>query len=153
VAAACLVNKAARRIEDRLAPLLDLVGINEYYGWYYPNPDDLLEIDAAYDLPGALVITESGADALSGLTGEESVLGSEACQVEYFRTKCAVLAQMRRLRGVIPWVLYDFRTLRRFNSRQGGFNRKGLIADDKTTRKRAFAVLQAFYAELAGRGR
>ena len=149
VAAACLVNKAARRVEDRLAPLLDLVGINEYYGWYYPGPEDLLAIDEAYDLPGALVITETGADARAGLAGDPSILGSEASQDDYFRTQCAVIAEMHHLRGLFPWVLYDFRTLRRMNSLQHGFNRKGLIAEDKTTRKAAFAALQDFYASIA----
>ena len=34
VGAACLVDKTEKRIDDRLAADLDLVGINEYYGWY-----------------------------------------------------------------------------------------------------------------------
>ena len=58
---------------------------------------------------------------------------------------------MRNLRGLFPWVLYDFRTLRRLSSRQGGWNRKGLIAEDKTTRKRAFTVLRDFYRAMPGR--
>ncbi|MGI9437462.1 MAG: glycoside hydrolase family 2 protein, partial [Geminicoccaceae bacterium] len=66
VAAACLVNRDARKVEDRLAAHLDLVGINEYYGWYEPDIDDLAEIGRNYDLDRPLIITETGADAEGG---------------------------------------------------------------------------------------
>lgn len=51
-----------------------------------------------------------------------------------------------------PWILYDFRAEKRMNRYQRGWNRKGLIAQDKTTRKKAFAVLAAHYHRLAGEG-
>jgi beta-glucuronidase len=44
-------------------------------------------------------------------------------------------------------VLYDFRSLRRQNALQRGYNIKGLVGSDKATRKAAFAVLQAYYRE------
>lgn len=37
VSAACLVNTAKLKIEDRLAEHLDVIGLNEYYGWYDPD--------------------------------------------------------------------------------------------------------------------
>ena len=37
VTAACLVNHEKIRIEDRLTQYLDVIGLNEYYGWYKPN--------------------------------------------------------------------------------------------------------------------
>jgi beta-glucuronidase len=46
-----------------------------------------------------------------------------------------------------PWVLYDFRSMRRQNAYQRGYNIKGLIACDKQAKKAAFAVLQAYYRE------
>jgi beta-glucuronidase len=55
------------------------------------------------------------------------------------------LREIGFVRGMTPWVLYDFRSLRRQNSHQRGHNIKGLIARDKRTKKRAFATLQAFY--------
>jgi beta-glucuronidase len=45
-----------------------------------------------------------------------------------------------------PWILFDFRCPRRLNFFQAGFNRKGLVAADRATRKLAFATLKAFYA-------
>ena len=41
------------------------------------------------------------------------------------------------------------RNPRRQNRFQQGYNRKGLIASDKATKKRAFYTLQAFYREKA----
>lgn len=37
VSAACLVNDAKNKIEDRLMEYLDIIGINEYCGWYTPD--------------------------------------------------------------------------------------------------------------------
>jgi beta-glucuronidase len=48
-----------------------------------------------------------------------------------------------------PWILYDFRASRRYNRFQRGYNRKGLIAQDKQTKKLAFYVLQKFYQQKA----
>ncbi|MGI9510019.1 MAG: glycoside hydrolase family 2 protein, partial [Geminicoccaceae bacterium] len=77
VAAACLVNQRARRVEDRLAAHLDLVGINEYYGWYEPDFEALAAIGKNYDLDRPLVITETGADAPAGRRSNENALFSE----------------------------------------------------------------------------
>jgi hypothetical protein len=41
VAAACLINHHKLKIEDRLAEHLDIIGINEYYGWYDEDFDEL----------------------------------------------------------------------------------------------------------------
>jgi hypothetical protein len=53
------------------------------------------------------------------------------------------------VRGLSAWIRYDFRSERRQSALQRGWNRKGLIAEDKTTRKRAFAVLAAHDQALA----
>lgn len=37
VGAACLVNEGELRIQDRLEDSLDVIGLNEYYGWYDGN--------------------------------------------------------------------------------------------------------------------
>ncbi|MFZ1871761.1 MAG: glycoside hydrolase family 2 TIM barrel-domain containing protein [Chania sp.] len=37
ISAACLVNHAKMKIEDRLAEHLDIIGLNEYYGWHEEN--------------------------------------------------------------------------------------------------------------------
>ena len=37
VGAACLINRERFAIEDRLADHLDIIGLNEYFGWYEPG--------------------------------------------------------------------------------------------------------------------
>ena len=148
VAAACLVNQRARKIEDRLAAHLDLVGINEYYGWYEPDFADLVKIGENYDLDRPLIITETGADAPLGRRSEEKALFSEDQMLACYEQQFATIASIDAIKGFCPWILYDFRTERRKNSFQGGYNRKGLIDADKQSKKRAFHALRRFYHEV-----
>ncbi len=148
ISAACLINKTNFRLEDRLAETLDIVAINEYYGWYEPDMTGLEHTLAAYDIDKPLFISEVGADALAGHHGGEADLFTEDCQAAIYREQIRRLANFPALCGLSPWLLYDFRSDRRQNTFQQGWNRKGLIAADKTTRKAAFAVLQAFYKAL-----
>jgi beta-glucuronidase len=51
---------------------------------------------------------------------------------------------------VTPWILADFRSPRRvLPNVQDGWNRKGLIGQNG--KKKAFAVLKAFYDEIEQR--
>jgi beta-glucuronidase len=147
VSAACLIDRQGKRIADRLAAHLDVIGVNEYYGWYEPDFRDLAAIgrNAAPEKP--VIITETGGDGLAGLHGPETTLTTEEHQAWIYRNQIATLREIPFVRGMAPWVLYDFRSLRRQNAYQRGYNIKGLIARDKQARKAAFAVLQAFYQE------
>ncbi|MGI9416344.1 MAG: glycoside hydrolase family 2 protein [Geminicoccaceae bacterium] len=148
VAAACLVNQEARRIEDRLAAHLDLVGINEYYGWYEPDFADLVAIGENYDLERPLIITETGADAPAGRLGDRATLFSEEQMLACYRAQFDTIREIDAVKGFCPWILYDFRSERRKNGFQQGWNRKGLIDADKETKKLAFDALQHFYREV-----
>ncbi len=150
ISAACLINKGNYRLEDRLAAVIDIVAINEYYGWYEPDMDGLAQTLTAYDLDKPLFISEVGAGALTGWDGSETELFSEAYQAAVYRGQIELLRGCAALCGLSPWLLYDFRTERRQNAFQQGWNRKGLIGADKATRKAAFAVLQGFYRERGG---
>lgn len=153
IAAACLVNHARNRIEDRLTGDLDVIGINEYYGWYEENIADLIEIgrNSAPDRP--VIISETGADGAIGPGAPEIGLFSESYMADVYRRQIEILRDLDYVKGMSPWILYDFRVERRQNIFQKGFNLKGLIAADKTTRKAAFDVLAAFYeARAKGEG-
>ncbi len=145
VSAACLINRESFRIEDRLAETLDLIGINEYFGWYEPSFEGLRRL-LANSAPGKpVIITETGADALAGRHGPANELFTEECQANVLDQQLLTLAGVPYIRGVAPWILYDFRTERRQTAFQRGYNRKGLIAADKATRKLAFAVVARRY--------
>jgi beta-glucuronidase len=149
VSAACLVNHTRHKIEDRLAEHLDVIGVNEYYGWYDRDFTKLELLGENSDPGKPVIISETGADALAGFHSDPPELFSEEYQAEVYEKQVAILSRFDYIRGISPWILYDFRASRRFNRYQQGYNRKGLIAMDKKTRKPAFYVLRDFYLKQA----
>jgi beta-glucuronidase len=141
------VNHEKLKIEDRLAEFLDVIGVNEYYGWYDPDFDKLSLIlsNSLPDKP--VIITEFGGGARSGQRGTVNDLFSEDYQRALYIKQVATFKQYPFIAGLSPWILYDFRCPRRFNRYQEGFNRKGRIDADRKSQKRAFFVMQAFYGE------
>ncbi len=151
VAAACLINREEFAIADRLAAHLDLIGVNEYFGWYEPDFAGLERL-LANSRPGKpVVISETGADALAGHRGGVAELFTEDCQAEVYRRQLEIIGRSDIVQGFCPWLLYDYRTERRQTRFQRGWNRKGLIAEDKATRKLAFEVLAGHYRGLRDR--
>lgn len=146
VGAACLVNHAKLKIEDRLAAHIDVIGLNEYYGWYEEHFEELAEIGANSAPDRPVIISETGADG-DHEAGPETGLFSLAYQAEVYEKQIACLRALDYVKGMSPWILYDFRVERRQNVFQRGWNRKGLIAADKATKKPAFHILAAYYAE------
>lgn len=146
VSAACLVDRSARRIEDRLVAHLDVVGINEYYGWYEPRIEDLAAILAAGAGGKPIVISETGAEAPAGRQGGRDEPFTEERMVAVLEAQVETVQAASAVKGFCPWLLYDFRSLRRLGPTQRGWNRKGLIAEDKQTKKQAFAVIRQAYA-------
>jgi beta-glucuronidase len=152
VSAACLVDGGQNRIADRLAEKLDVIGVNEYYGWYDPDFARLPQLFENSDPAKPVIITEFGADALRGAHGTAEDKGTEECQEEVYRRQVAVLGSILYVRGMTPWILYDFRCPRRTSHLQRYYNRKGLLDEGKEYRKPAFYVLQAFYRSLTEAG-
>ena len=148
VSAACLINRETFTIEDRLAEHLDVIGLNEYFGWYEPDFSglDRLLAHSAPDRP--VIISETGADAVPGHRASGRVLFTEDWQAEFYRQQMARIIDAPYVAGMAAWLLYDFRTERRQTGFQRGWNRKGLIAEDKATKKLAFAVLAEAFAGL-----
>ncbi len=147
VSAACLINREHFRIEDRLAQHLDVIGINEYFGWYEPDFTGLEKLLHHSQPDKPVLISETGADAVSGNHSLTSELYSEEHQADVYRQQIHYLSQTPYISGMTPWILYDFKTERRQNRYQQGYNLKGLIAADHQTRKLAFEVLATFYLQ------
>jgi beta-glucuronidase len=132
-------------LNDPLGAAVDVLGCNEYLGWYDGMPDkaDRTTWKIAYDKP--LIMSEFGADALYGLHGDPGAKFTEEYQESDFRHQVAMLNRIPTLRGTTPWVLMDFRSPRRsLPGIQDWFNRKGLISV-KGEKKKAFYVMQEWY--------
>lgn len=151
ISAACLINRVHFRIEDRLADSLDVIGLNEYFGWYEPDFSGLERLLANSHPDKPVIISETGADARPGHRGAGRILFTEDWQAEFHRRQFELIARTPYVCGYAAWLLYDFRSERRQTGFQRGFNRKGLIADDKETKKLAFAMLAEIYRRHAGR--
>ena len=152
ISAACLINRETFTIEDRLADHLDIIGLNEYFGWYEENFTSLDKLLANSSPDKPVLITETGADALAGYRGAGRVLFTEEWQSACLSEQYKRLSACPYIIGMAVWILYDFRTERRKTRFQQGWNRKGLIAEDKTTRKPAFHALQDLYVAHGERG-
>jgi beta-glucuronidase len=148
VSAACLVNHEKLVIEDRLAAFLDVIGINEYYGWYEPDFGKLPRILANSSPGKPVLICEFGGGARLGQRGSADDLFTEDKQKSLYEQQIAAIRQCPYIAGMTPWILYDFRCPRRLNRYQQGFNRKGLIDADRKSRKLAFQVMRQFYGEM-----
>ena len=149
VGAACLINREKFCIEDRLTDHIDVIGINEYFGWYEPDFGGLKRLLAASAPDKPVIISETGADALAGYHGRADEFFTEECQADIYEQQIAHLDNAPYVCGITPWLLYDFRSERRQTVFNQGFNRKGLIAQDKKTRKKAFEVLATYYRHKA----
>jgi beta-glucuronidase len=149
VTAALLVRGDAKTkyIDDPLGKALDVIGFNEYIGWYEGTPEaaDATEWKIAYDKP--LITSEFGGGAKAGLHGAKDRRWTEEYQAEIYRHQIGMLNKIPQLRGTTPWILMDFRSpVRNLPGIQDGFNRKGLVSD-QGKKKAAFFVLQKAYKE------
>jgi beta-glucuronidase len=136
-------------IDDPLGQHLDVLGCNEYLGWYdgLPNRPDGVTWQTTYDKP--LIISEFGADALQGHHGDALTRWTEEYQASVYEHQIAMLEKIPFLRGITPWILMDFRSPRRpLPGIQDFWNRKGLVSE-RGDKKQAFSILQQFYERLA----
>jgi beta-glucuronidase len=138
-----------RSLNDPLGQYLDVLGLNEYLGWYEGRPEDAdhTEWKTAYDKP--LIMSEFGGGAVYGKHGDADTRFSEEYQANLYEHQLKMLRRIPSLAGMSPWVLMDFRSPRRpLAGIQDYHNRKGLISD-RGQRKQAFYVLQKFYRDMA----
>jgi len=137
-------------VDDPLGKALDVIGTNEYIGWYEQGPTgpDTTHWDIHYQKP--LIMSEWGAAARFGFhakPGETPTPWTEEYQAEIYRHQIPMLNKIPQLRGTTPWVLMDFRSpMRTLPKLEDNFNRKGLISD-QGQKKQAFYILQKAYKD------
>ena len=135
-------------LDDPLGQVLDVLGCNEYVGWYFGLPEraDRIQWKTTYDKP--LIMSEFGAGALQGYHGDDLTIFTEEYQRNVYEHQIGMLKRIPFLRGTSPWILMDFRSPRRtLPGIQDYFNRKGLISE-RGQKKAAFFVMQKFYESV-----
>ncbi|MES2200770.1 MAG: glycoside hydrolase family 2 TIM barrel-domain containing protein [candidate division FCPU426 bacterium] len=138
-----------RRVDDPLGHKLDVLGLNEYVGWYDGAPDKCRRVSYSSALEKPLIISEFGGDAKQGLHGPKEERWNEEYQAWIYEEQLPMLDKISNLRGMTPWILKDFRSPRRpLPGIQDGWNRKGLVSN-LGKKKKAFAVLKKYYEAKA----
>ena len=129
---------------------LDILGINDYFGWY-PGPQGQIvnrgalgqyldRVRANYPRT-ALYITEFGAEA--NRSGPRDEKGTYEFQREFMRFHLATYAKRPWLNGAINWVLQDFKVRPNWNggnpAPDSPWLRKGVV-DENGRRKPAWST-------------
>ncbi len=141
-----------RTINDALGEYLDVLGVNEYLGWYEGKPEDADRMQWENKSDKPVIISEFGGEALAGKHGDVSARWTEESQANLYEHQLRMMSQIPGLAGMSPWLLVDFRSPRRqLPGLQDYYNRKGLISN-RGQKKQAFFVLQKYYAERAKTG-
>jgi beta-glucuronidase len=136
-------------VDDPLGKALDVIGTNEYIGWYEQHPESADTTDWRVEYQKPMIMSEFGGDAKAGLHGGDDERWTEEYQANIYRHQFGMLNRIPQLRGMSPWVLMDFRSPNRpLAGIQDEFNRKGLISD-QGEKKKAFFVLQKEYVDKA----
>jgi beta-glucuronidase len=134
-------------VDDPLGKALDVIGINEYIGWYEGTPETADETQWRIDYDKPLIVSEFGGGAKAGLHGGENERWTEEYQANIYRHQLKMLNRIPQLRGMSPWILMDFRSPNRpLVGIQDEFNRKGLISE-QGQKKEAFFILQKAYKD------
>lgn len=135
-------------IDDPIGEKLDVMGNNEYIGWYDGLPEKCDRIDWRTPYRKPLIMSEFGGGALAGRHGEVEEIWTEEFQESLYEHQVGMLKRIPFLSGTSPWILMDFRSPRRpLPVIQDYWNRKGLVSE-RGRRKKAFYVLQRYYREL-----
>ncbi len=138
-------DKNTVHLDDRLGEYLDVIGANEYLGWYGGKPDNIPNHTWVSKYSKPLVISEFGAAAKYGYHADGQTRWSEEYQANVYRNQFKMLDKIPFLQGTTPWILMDFRSPRReLHGIQDFWNRKGLI-DMHGDKKEAFYLLKDWY--------
>ncbi len=140
-------EEGGRVIDDPLGEVVDVIGINNYCGWYGPA---INEVDCGastwknkYQKP--MIMSEFGGGALQGYHGDENDRWTEEYQMAVYEENLEMIKNISFLRGTTPWILKDFRSARRpLPDIQDYWNRKGVISE-RGIKKKSFFIMKEFY--------
>lgn len=153
-----------------LASLVDILGINSYWGWYdkvfggkglqpdkvsdtnvVREPIDLLQMHTMLEnvLKGksnlALLMTEFGADSIPGFFSNSRDLWSENYHADLLEEILKLVEGYPQIVGAFPFCFSDYRDPSKTpNGYWNELNMKGVV-DYRRNRKTAFHILKAFY--------
>ncbi|KAL2832319.1 glycosyl hydrolases family 2, TIM barrel domain-containing protein [Aspergillus pseudoustus] len=134
--------------KDQISDMFDVLCLNRYYGWYVQT-GDLEEAEAGleaelrgweekFDKP--IIMTEYGADTITGLHSALAVPWSEEFQVEFLNMYHRVFDRVESVVGEHVWNFADFQTSQGITRVDG--NKKGVFTRDRRPKEAAHALRQ-----------
>lgn len=132
--------------EEMVAPYCDFVAFNFYPAWYTRSGkiemiEELLlkRLGKYHKMFGKpVLLSEFGADAISGMHRWPAEMWSEEYQAEVIRRTHACLKDVSWIMGLHPWVLADFKTPQDVS--RVVLNHKGLFTRDRQPKMAAHVV-------------
>jgi beta-glucuronidase len=130
------VTWASSTSNDPAFDIADVIGFNEYFGYFYGASSDLgPAIDEVHqrfpDTP--ILITENGTWSLPGNHGSPDVQGTEEWQATYFQEHWdQVVDRSDYVAGYAHWVLKDYKERAGYNQAYNGISVLGLLSFDGT---------------------
>jgi beta-glucuronidase len=142
-----------RALDDPLGEYLDVLGVNEYIGWYELRPEDADKVQWQSKWAKPIIVSEFGAGAPYGRHGDADERWTEEYQQNVYAHQLRMIERIPNFAGMTPWVLMDFRApARLLPGIQDYHNRKGVISN-RGQRKLAFYLLQSYYRKRAESGK
>lgn len=143
--------------DDIVMPFFDVIGINQYYGWYEGEVSGFRGmLDKFYQQAESLgagdrpvIMSEFGAAGIYGDTGWEPRLFSEDYQADTLRESLKLFREDPKIVGTIIWQFADIRVDLRsdrnyFRDRARSFNNKGLVNEYRKP-KLAYRVVRDMF--------
>ena len=142
-----IINISERLAEnDTVGHLFDIIGVNRYHSWYY----DLGDLDSIYEklskvlndwhkkIDKPIMLTEYGAEALTGNHKLPESIFSEEYQIEFYKENHRAVDDCDFLIGEHPWAFADFMTAQGLTRFDG--NRKGIFTRQRQPKSVAFLL-------------
>lgn len=146
------------------ADLVDVISINEYWGWYdrisydgareqeppvllpleIPELEECLAEQSMLNKP--IILTEFGADSVPGYSSAACDLWSEDYHAELLKTQLRIAARFPAVCGTFPFLYADYRDPSKpINHYWHGINYKGLVDYHRNRKKPWDAVCKAYH--------
>jgi len=140
------VTWASNTTFDPAFDIADVIGFNEYFGYFYGQNSDLGpaidDVHTRYpDKP--ILITENGTWSFLGHHGPADEHGTEEWQAASFRSHWdQVSARAAYVAGYTFWVLKDYKQRCGYNEEYNGISVMGMVGFDSTTRRLVYDAFE-----------
>jgi beta-glucuronidase len=141
------VTWASKSTFDPAFDLADVIGFNEYFGYFYGRNEDLgPAIDDVHrrypDKP--IIITENGSWSFLGHHGPDTEAGTEEWQAANFRSHWSQVVERKDyVAGYLFWVLKDYKERLAYNEEYNGISVMGTLGFDSVTPRLVHADIRA----------